>query len=128
MYSLTSVEGWHSANNLIVSNCDCLHIPTTLARSDNYLSDPSELARRGLITDLSQAQRKRIDDGANLPKVLNESRDRWRERLAADRRAAMKGWGAPESAPPTATVHDFMAHLTSRVNAINAMRSAGIAT
>jgi hypothetical protein len=29
VYSLTSSEGWHCANSLIVSNCDCLQIPST---------------------------------------------------------------------------------------------------
>lgn len=122
--------------------CDCLHIPTTLAKADSYLSDPSALARRGLITDLTQDQRKRIGDGANLPKVLNESRDRWRERMAADKRAERYANYTPAerraadkraaarvaSGEDIKTIHDFMSQLTSRVEVLGAMRSAGIAS
>lgn len=95
----------------------------------DFATDPSELARRGLITDLSQNQRDRIADGANLPRVLNESRDRWRERMAADRRRVRRSrenWAGAEPGQ-AATVHDFMAHLTSRADVLNAMKSAGIA-
>jgi hypothetical protein len=63
--------------------------------------------------------------------VLNESRDGWREKLAADRRAQRglskrEQWAGVEPGPPR-TVNDFMAHLTSRVDALNAMKSVGIA-
>jgi len=105
--------------------CDCVHIPTTVANADSYLTKPHELVSRGLITDLTKAQQQRIDDGEGLVKVLNDSRDRWREQMAADRKAAKDSWGG--STPPTTTVHDLMAHLTSRVEAINAMKTAGIA-
>lgn len=107
--------------------CDCTLIPAAENVAGDYRTDPAELVRRGLVTDLSSNQVEQLADGANLSKILNESRDRWRQRLAADRRGVKKGWGSPETAPPTATVHDFMAHLTSRVDAITAMRSAGIA-
>jgi hypothetical protein len=117
--------------------CDCLHIPTTVANADSYLTKPDDLVKRGLITDLTSAQKARIDDGHNLVKVLNESRDRWRERMAADRRAAgpvdrlgrsrPAGWRGPRTVDqPPRTVHDFMAHLTNRVDALNGMREAGI--
>ena len=124
--------------------CDCLHIPTTVANADSYLSNPAELARRGLITDLSQNQRKRLDDGADLNKVLNESRDRWRERMAADRakqgpvdrlgRRRPSTWGGGDGKPlipPGGTMQDLMAKLTADVErhrAVSAMKAAGIAT
>jgi len=108
--------------------CDCLALPVTVANADSYLTDPTALAKRGLIKDLTPDQRQRIDDGHDLAKVLNESRDGWRGRLAADRRAAKRGWGTVEAPAPSATVHDFMAHLTSRADALNAMRAAGIAS
>lgn len=38
MYSLTSSEGWHVANGLIVSNCDCVHVPTSEGGRDLRLS------------------------------------------------------------------------------------------
>jgi hypothetical protein len=34
--------------------CDCVHIPTTVANADSYLTKPRELVDRGLITDLSE--------------------------------------------------------------------------
>jgi hypothetical protein len=110
--------------------CDCLHIPTTLANADSYLSSPAELAKRGLIKDLSQAQRRRLEDGADVSKVLNESRDRWRERMAADRRnQRSSGWaGGSNPPPPGTTIHELMARLTDQVQAPAAMRAAGIAT
>jgi hypothetical protein len=133
VYSLTSIEGWHSANSLIVSNCDCILIPSRENVAGDFTTDAKQLVDRGLITDLTADQRKRLDEGADLNWVLNESRDRWRERMAADRRAAKAreqwaGGGAQPPAASAATVHDFMAHLTSRADAINAMRAAGIAT
>lgn len=119
-------------------NCDCLHIPTTVAHAGSYLADPRQLADRGLIHDLTRAQRQRLDDGADLARVLNESRDRWREGMAADRRARgpvdalgrsrPEGWGGGSPPASVTTIHDLMAHLTSRVEALNAMRAAGIAS
>lgn len=111
-------------------NCDCTAIPSQENVAGDFTTDPQRLVQRGLVTDLSKAQRARIDDGQDLVKVLNESRDRWRERMAADRRAAReasKQWAGAEPGPAR-TVHDFMAHLTNRVDALNGMRAAGIAT
>lgn len=117
--------------------CDCLFIPTTVANADSYLADPSALARRGLIKDLTPAQRKRLDEGADLTKVLNESRDAWRQRMAVERgkaKAALKAeerarqeWGKRPTTPlPPGGIQDFLAHLTRDV-AIRQMRAAGIA-
>lgn len=117
--------------------CDCTALPVTVANAGSHLADAQQLVDRGLVTDLTAEQRKQLDEGADLNRVLNQSRDRWRERMAADRRAVgpvdrlgrsrPAGWGG--GAPPASvtTVHDLMAHLTSRVEAINAMRAAGIA-
>ena len=110
--------------------CDCVHIPSQENRAGDFVTDPKRLVERGLITDLTAAQRKRLDDGAGLVKVLNESRDAWRVRMAADRQAQRElskrqQWAGVEPGPAR-TVNDFMAHLTSRVDAINAMKSAGI--
>jgi hypothetical protein len=62
--------------------------------------------------------------------VLNTSRDRWREQLAADRksdRPARELWGKNPVSLPPGGVQDFMSHLTSRVEALNTMKAAGIA-
>lgn len=140
VYSLASVEGWHCANSLIVSNCDCMALPTTLGNADKYLlNSPRQLVEAGQITDLTKGQRQRLDDGADLSRVLNESRDRWRERMAADRRAAgpvdrlgrsrPEGWAGGGSNPPPVgtTIHQLMDQLTSQVDAARAMQAAGLA-
>jgi hypothetical protein len=110
--------------------CDCFALPTTVANADQHLTDPKQLYDRGLITDLSPAERARIDGGEDLVKVLNTSRDRWREQLAADRRSdrpARELWGKNPVSLPPGGVQDFMSHLTSRVDALNTMKAAGIA-
>lgn len=106
--------------------CDCYAIPTAENVAGDFTTDPQELVGRGLVTDLSAAQKSRLDDGADLVRVLNESRDRWRERMAAQRRAEKDARGRNYPAQNTGTVHDFMAQLTNRVDAVNAMRAAGI--
>jgi hypothetical protein len=111
--------------------CDCVHIPAQENVAGDFVTDPGELVRRGLITDLSGPQKQRLDDGADLAKVLNESRDRWRARLAADRRRekrARESWGrSGEQPPPGSTIHDLLARATSQVQAARMARAAGIA-
>jgi len=110
--------------------CDCTAQPVTDVEPDKHFTDPKQLLDRGLITDLTRAERARIDGGEDLVKVLNTSRDRWRERMAADRRSNRtdrQSWGANPVGLPPGGVQDFMSHLTSRVDALNAMRAAGIA-
>lgn len=112
--------------------CDCLALPVTVANADTYLANPTELARRGLIKDLTADQRQRIGEGADLNRVLNESRARWQSRMAADRRRerkARENWGPDGTTPPAGTtIHQLFDRLTSQVDAAAAMRSAGIAT
>lgn len=36
VYNLTSSEGWYGANGFIVSNCDCIHLPTTLIARNQH--------------------------------------------------------------------------------------------
>lgn len=137
-----SVYGWQADFDRHV-NCDCTAIPTTVANADSHLSDARQLVDRGLVTDLTKAQQTRLDEGANLNKVLNESRDRWRERMATDRRAAgpvdrlgrsrPSNWGGGNGKPlipPGGTIHDLMANLTADVErrrAVSALLDAGIA-
>lgn len=133
------IYNWNASFDRHV-NCDCSALPTTLGNADKYLlNSPEQLARAGQITDLTKGQRQRLDDGADLVKVLNESRDRWRERMAADRRAAGPvdrlgrsrpvGWAGGGSNPPPVgtTIHELMARLTDQVEAAKAMEAAGIA-
>lgn len=81
VYSLTSVEGWHSANNLIVSNCDCVHMPAKLiARGHHH---PGALDPKAYFGSLSRAEQNRIftqagaqaiRDGASMSSVVNARR------------------------------------------------------
>lgn len=73
VYSLTSSEGWLSANNLIVSNCDCRHLPSAEGESPRGYKasvDPDQ------IRDLTADQRQAIADGADLNQVVNSRRGR----------------------------------------------------
>jgi hypothetical protein len=125
---------WYRSNVIMPrhENCDCQFIPASENVAGDYTTDPAELYKRGLITGLTRSQRARIDDGADITKVLNEGRDRWRERMAAQRKAAKAGrrttWGSDTvQQPERQTIHSFLDSLVSQVEAARAMRDAGIA-
>jgi hypothetical protein len=114
--------------------CDCQAIPARENVAGDLLTDPQRLVDRGLVTDLTEAQKARLADGADLTRVLNESRDRWRERMAAERKAAKAAagrrttWGTDtRPQPKQQTIHDFMASLTSQVEAKRRLQELGIA-
>lgn len=118
--------------------CDCTAIPAQENVAGDFTTDTRLLIDRGLVNDLTRAQKARLDEGADLNRVLNESRDRWRERMAADRRAAgpvdalgrsrPTGWRGGSNPPPVGTtIHQLMDRLTNQVEAARAMRAAGIA-
>lgn len=54
------------------TNCDCSMIPTTVAAP--FAQSPDDLIERGLVTDLSKADRRAILDGADPGKVVNVRR------------------------------------------------------
>jgi hypothetical protein len=71
VYSLTSSEGWHTANNLIVSNCDCVHTPVN-EPDDRFEYDARAAIAAGQVTGLSKADLKAIVEyGANPAQVVN---------------------------------------------------------
>jgi hypothetical protein len=81
VYSLTSVEGWHVANSLIVSNCDCTHMPAKLIARDRHIPgafDPQAyfkgLSRAEQDRIFTQAGAKAIRDGADMNSVVNARR------------------------------------------------------
>lgn len=53
-------------------NCDCVMIPTTAAAP--YAQDPVEMFKQGLVTGLSKADTKAIQDGASFDQVVNVRR------------------------------------------------------
>lgn len=115
--------------------CDCAHIPARETVGRKWLTDPEELVRRELVTDLSPAQLRRVRDGDDVVKVLNESRDAWRQRMAVERakekahRKRTEAWGTNEPTPlPAGGIGDFLSHLTSRVDALRELEARGIVT
>lgn len=76
VFNLTSAEGWYDANGIIVSNCDCTHIPAIEDRAGDFRTDPQALARSGRITDLTEAEQRAIGDGADLSQLVNARRGR----------------------------------------------------
>lgn len=83
VYSPSSSEGWLSANNLIVSNCDCIHVASTDkavngGKSEGLIHDPYEYFKG--LSDAEQdrlytkAGAQAIRDGADLFQVVNSRR------------------------------------------------------
>lgn len=50
--------------------CDCVMIPVTVASPD-LTYNPEQMARDGLVTGLSKADQKALDDGADFGQVVN---------------------------------------------------------
>lgn len=94
--------------------CDCIHVPTTVA-NPAFVHDPVDLARQGMVTGLSKADRKAIADGADLAQVVN----------VRSRRA---GLSSPDGALIRAgrpTPAGIYAAATSREDAIERLIAAG---
>ena len=78
VYNLTSVEGWYSANGLIVSNCDCRHIPSTEVVAGDLVTDPSayfdSLSLEEQNRVFTNAGARAIREGADMGRVVNARR------------------------------------------------------
>lgn len=57
-------------------NCDCRMIPVGDKVPDGLVADPMEAYRKGLVHGLSQADRKAVDDGADITQVVNIRRQK----------------------------------------------------
>lgn len=55
-------------------NCDCLMTPTTQAVGRDLVTDPTDLAKSGLVRGLSKADLEAVDMGADLNQVVNVRR------------------------------------------------------
>ncbi len=78
VYSLNSSEGWHVANSLIVSNCDCEHVAVTgrkSAEDAGLISDPYDYFRSLSEKDqdrlFGRANAQAIRDGGDIYRVQN---------------------------------------------------------
>lgn len=78
VYNLSSSEGWYSANGLIVSNCDCIHIPAREDSANDLMTNP-----RRFFESLPAAEQDRvftragaeaIRNGADIGQVVNARR------------------------------------------------------
>lgn len=78
VYNLTSVEGWFSANGLIVSNCDCTHIPASEDDAGDARTDPMAAFRAMDAAEqdrvFTKAGAQAIRDGASIFQVVNARR------------------------------------------------------
>ena len=78
VYNLSSSEGWYSANGLIVSNCDCVHVPAgsdkaKTLRSPQQIYDRMTRAER-TRAGFTLADQRAISEGADLAQVVNAHR------------------------------------------------------
>ena len=75
VYSLTSSEGWLSANSLIVSNCDCLAVPSNAANAGRLATDPVEafdaMTAAERAKAFTRAGAEAISLGADIGRVVN---------------------------------------------------------
>lgn len=55
-------------------NCRCTMVPTTTAGFGEHIETPDDLFREGRITDLTNAQRGALEDGADISRVINANR------------------------------------------------------
>lgn len=74
VFSLTSSEGWHTANSLIVSNCDCIHLPASQDAAPALVSSPDELFSGGQVRGLTNAETSALSQGADPGSVINARR------------------------------------------------------
>lgn len=94
--------------------CDCIHVPTSVA-NPAFVHDPVDLARQGLVTGLSKADRRALADGADMSRVVNvKSR---RAGLSTPDGALIRG-GRPTPA-------GIYAAASSREDAIERLIAAG---
>lgn len=110
-------------------HCDCAEQPVTEEGFRRLSISPNELFQRGDVRGLTQREQQRLAAGEDRNKVVNESRDMWRARLA-EQRSSGGTWGGSPRRPATATqqqvgIEDLLSNLTSRVEALKAMKRAG---
>lgn len=73
--------------------CDCTHVPTTGQTPDGYVADIA----LSQIHDLTDAQRKAVEDGADLNQVLNAYRHRIADRegyMSTSEGTTRSGWAS----------------------------------
>jgi hypothetical protein len=81
----------------------------------------------GLVHGLTKRETERLAAGEDRHKVINESRDMWRARIA-EQKVAAEGTAEERAARDRAALQgleDLFAATRTRVDALNAMRNQG---
>jgi hypothetical protein len=111
--------------------CDCLHIPTTGADADSFTDEAGRArrARPDARPDAGSAgpHRRRPRPRQGAERVARRLARAVGRRPPCERELSRRQQWAGVEPGPARTVNDFMAHLTSRVDALNAMKSASCA-
>jgi hypothetical protein len=104
----------YSSSFLRHPGCDCVMVPTSVA-NPTVTQDPVSLMERGLVSGLSKADRKAVEDGADFNKVVNV-RQQSAGLNSSGRAVARAGRPTPEA---------IYAEATSRDDAIERLTAAG---
>lgn len=111
--------------------CDCSVVPSTREGWERLSVSPDELFESGNVRGLTKRETERLAVGDDRNKVINESRDMWRARIAEQRRIdkdAAQG-ATPQTRDQQARMglEDLFASTRSRVDALGAMKANGFA-
>ena len=113
--------------------CDCFAIPAAEDVAGSLMTSPQALFEQGQVKGLTRRERDRLDNGDDLNKVINESRDMWRARIQEQKRADKNGTADAAADPVTRDrqarlgLEDLFASTRSRTEAVAAMRANGYA-
>jgi hypothetical protein len=78
VYNLTSSQGWLIADGIVTSNCDCRHLPCTVAGSSEMLTNPKvyfeSLTEEEQNYYFGKADAQAIRDGGDIYQIVNAGR------------------------------------------------------
>ena len=106
--------------------CDCTNVPTRdrgWAEAEGFITDPMDAYRAGQIKDLTQAQVKAVEDGADIGKVVNAYRGTSTTATQTRPRPTEKTQGVVEPGMP-----DLMADIVGAQASIGRVDRARILT
>ncbi len=122
VYSLTSSEGWHVANSLIVSNCNCRHIPASEALAGDMTTDPY-----AHFKSLSEGQQDRVF-GKHNAQAIRDGADIYRVENIRMRGLGTAAGNKRFGTPNRRTIEDIYSHDRDRKFVIENLRYHGYIT
>ena len=130
VYSLQSSEGWHSANSLIVSNCDCVHIPSAEAIADDVTIDPyagfNSMTEAEQDRAFTKAGAEAIRDGGDMYQVQNARRGRSEDRMTTTEGTTRRGhWKQSGGTGERLTPEGIYSQKLSRDDTLKLLESNG---